>query len=119
MRIYYSHAMKVYGTTQEKIHRILIGRHFPDSILVDPGTLQSNPEKARRGMEYCLELVHTCDSLVFVRYMNAITAGVGKEVNHALSHGKPVYELERAAIRPVSEPVDYLSREQTVALYRV
>jgi hypothetical protein len=119
MRVYYSHAMKVYGTKEETVHRAIITDHFPGSTLVDPGTMQSNPEKARRGMEYCLELVDTCDSLVFVRYMEVITAGVGKEVNHALSRGKPVFELERTTIRPIKEPVDYLSREQTVALYRV
>lgn len=109
--------MPIYGTAQERFERILITHHFPGSEIVDPGAIQNNPEKRRRGMEYCLELVDTCHSVVFTRFKNVITAGVGKEVNHALSGGKPVHELEGANMVQVTKPVNYLSREETVALY--
>jgi len=109
--------MPIYGTKQERRERLLIEQHFPGHEIVDPGAIQTNPEKRRRGMEYCLELVETCDSVVFTRFLSVITAGVGKEVNHALSKGKLVHELQGVRVVPVTEPVAYLSREETVELY--
>ncbi|MGH9920740.1 MAG: hypothetical protein ACRD6W_17950 [Nitrososphaerales archaeon] len=109
--------MKIYGTEQERLQRGVITHHFPGCTLVDPGTLQSNPEKTRRGMEYCLELVDACDSVVFSRFKDLITAGVGKEVNHGLLRGKSVYEIQRLNVVQITEPVDYLSRDDTIALY--
>jgi hypothetical protein len=117
MRIYYSHAMPIYGTERERLERFLITQLFPGSEIVDPGAIQNNPEKQRRQMEYCLELVDTCDSVVYTRFMDVITAGVGKEVNHALSRGKPVHELQGVKVVQIIKPVDHLSREETIALY--
>lgn len=118
MRVYYSHAMPLYGTQTERLHKVIIESHFPGCVVVDPGTYQTNPEKARRGMEYCLELVDGCHSLVFSRYMNYVTAGVGVEVNHAISSKKPVFELAKRSFNEVLGPVKHLSREETVLLYR-
>lgn len=117
MRVYYSHAMPLYGTQKEKLEKILITNYFPGCDIVDPGTYQSNVEKARRGMDYCLELVDQCESVVFSRYENFITAGVGKEVNHALSKAKLVYELKKGVLSQVGEPVEYLDRDETRMLY--
>lgn len=119
MRIYHSHAMKIYGTPQERLEALLIKRQFPGCMIVNPGTMQTNQEKQIRGMDYCLELVEACDSLVFSRYQKEITSGVGMEVNHALSKGKPVYELQGLNIVQIDQPVQYLSREATVTKYRL
>lgn len=110
--------MMIYGTQKEKLEAFLIKHHFPGCAIVDPGAIQTNPEKARRGMEYCLELVETCDALVFTKYEGVITAGVGKEVNHALARGKTVHELQKLEMVEVTAPVEYLSREETVELYQ-
>lgn len=44
-------------------------------------------------MGLCLRLVEECDIVVFSRLLGKITAGVGKEVNHAMKNGKAVYEI--------------------------
>ena len=108
----------IYGTQKERVERFFIQANFPGAEIVDPGAIQTNPEKMRRGMEYYLELVETCDALVFTRYEGAITSGVGLEVNHALSKGKKVHELRKQDLLEVTTPVEYLSREKTVELYQ-
>lgn len=119
MKIYYSHAMPTYGTELERLEKDQIKLNFPESVIVDPGSFQDNPEKMLGGMEYCLRLVENCDGLVFSRFLKIITAGVGKEVNHALKKKMPVHELKNGKIRKVVKPVKYLSREKTVMLYRI
>jgi len=119
MKIYYSHAMPLYGTEVENLEKGQIKENFPESIIVDPGSFRENPEKRLGGMEYCLRLVENCDGLVFTRFLNKITAGVGKEVNHALKRKLSVHELKNGKIRKVTKPVKYLSREETVLLYRI
>jgi len=118
MRLYYSHSMMIYGTQKERSEQSFIQHHFPGAEIIDPGAIQANPEKARRGMEYCLDLVETCDALVFTRFEGAITSGVGMEVNHALSKGKRVHELRKQELFEITGPVEYLSREETVKLYQ-
>jgi len=119
MKIYYSHAIPTYGTELERLEKEQIKENFPESVIVDPGSFQDNPEKMLGGMEYCLRLVENCDGLVFSRFLKTITAGVGKEINHALKKKMPVHELQNGKIRKVTKPVKYLSREETRILYRV
>lgn len=116
MKIYYSHAMPIYGTNQELNEKKQIMKKFPKSTIVDPGTLQDNPEKQREGMEYCLRLVQTCQTLVFSKFNGKITAGVGKEVNFALKQKIDVFELNGSELHKIIKPVEYLSVMDTISL---
>jgi hypothetical protein len=49
--------------------------------------------------------------------MDKVTAGVGLEVNYALSKGIPVYELRNAKLERTTRTVRYLSREETLRHY--
>jgi len=68
-------------------------------------------------MDYCMNLVESCDALVFSRILGMVTSGVGQEVGHALALGKPVYEIIGHGVRQVFEPPSYISREETRRLY--
>ena len=117
-KIYYSHAMTIYGTEIETNEKLLILKNIPNANIVDPGSFQNNIRKQKEGMSYYLRLVEKCHSLVFTRFLNKITAGVGLEVNHALKKDMPVYELRKDKLRKISKPVTYLSRDDTNRLYR-
>ncbi|MCH7562033.1 MAG: hypothetical protein IIC67_11860 [Thaumarchaeota archaeon] len=117
MKIYYAHAMCIYGTDDEDTEMLQIKQNFPDHSIVDPGTYASNPDKRNGGMEYCMKLVSECDKLVFTRLLEKITAGVGLEINYALDSGKLVYELKKDKIKQVKKPVKYISRNDTISLY--
>jgi hypothetical protein len=118
MKIYFAHAMPTYGTRTERTQKAYIKKLFPKHKLIDPGSIQDNPQKRREGMAYCLKLVGTCDALVFSRYCDEITAGVGKEVNHALGNDLEVYELINGKAKKVKARVNYLSISDTVRLPR-
>ena len=118
MEIYYSHAMTIYGTEMETSEKLLILKNIPNAKIVDPGSFQANIQKQKEGMSYCLRLVEKCHGLVFTRFLNKITAGVGLEVNHALKNDIPVHELRKDKLRKISKPVTYLSRDDTNRLYR-
>ena len=117
MDVYYSHAMPLYGTIEEENEKQQILSNISNANIVDPGSFQDNPEKRRGGMEYCLKLVEKCDELVFSKYFGKITAGVGKEINHALSMKMSVHELWNGKLRRVTREVKYLSRLATRRLY--
>ncbi len=117
MKIYYAHAMCIYGTDDENAEISQIKDNFPDHPIVDPGTYANNPDKRKDGMGYCMKLVSGCDKLVFTRLLGKITAGVGLEINHALELGKLVYELKKNKIKQVKKPVKYISRNDTISLY--
>lgn len=72
MRIYYSHAMPLYGTPEENLQKQQISKNIPKAVIVDPGSYQDNPEKRSGGMMYCLELVEKCNGLVFTRLLDKI-----------------------------------------------
>jgi len=118
MKIYYAHAMCIYGTNDEEIEIQQIEQSFPDHSIVDPGTYANNPDKRNGGMKYCKKLVSGCDKLVFTRLLGKITAGVGIEINHALESGKNVYELKKNKIKQIKKSVKYISRNDTISLYR-
>lgn len=117
MKIYYAHAMCIYGTEDEQREIDHIKKNFPEHSIVDPGTYASNPEKRRDQMEYYKRLVSSCDKLVFTRLLGKITAGVGIEINHALESGKAVYELKKDKVKQVKKPVKFISRIDTISLY--
>ncbi len=117
MRLYYAHAMCLYGTDLEKEEVESILKGFPNHEIVDPGEHDGNPEKSRAGMKYCFNLIDGCDALVFSRLLGKVTAGVGLEISHALSKGIPVHELRNGEFKPIHRPVAYLSRDETIRHY--
>lgn len=117
MKIYYAHAMCIYGTNDEQEELGHIRNNFPDHSIVDPGSYSDNPEKRRDSMNYCKRLVSGCDILVFTRLLGKITAGVGIEINHALAESKAVFELKNGKVKQVEKPVKFISREDTISLY--
>jgi len=68
-------------------------------------------------MNFCLRLVEKCDIVVFSRLSGKITAGLGKEVNHALKKGKAVYKLTQRGLVRRYQTVKYLPRLATIRLY--
>lgn len=117
MKIYYAHAICLYGTKHEKNEMKQIKKKFPTSRIIDPGSHENTFEKSIRGMEFCLELVENSDLLIFTKLLGNITAGVGKEINHALKKGISVMELKNGKFSKITELVKYLSREETILLY--
>ncbi len=116
MKVYYSHAIPLYGTIIEKNEKEQILKNIPHAEIIDPGSYQDNPEKRRGGMEYCLKLVEKCETVVFSRFRDKITAGVGKEVNHAISRKISVYEIKKGKLVNVTKSVEHLSVLETIEL---
>src|SRR5438105_2622106 len=110
MRVFYSHPMKLYGSSVEKGEIALIEKRFVGYEVVDPSTFEP------RETEYYLELVDSCDCLVFSRYYGNVTEGVKPEVDRALSRGKPVYELRGGKFIPVTGPVINLPMRERIFL---
>ncbi len=110
MRVFYSHPMKLYGSSAEKREIALIEKRFVGYEVVDPSTLKP------RETEYYLELVDSCDCLVFSRHYGNVTEGVKPEVDRALSKGKPVYELREGKFIPVTGPVLNLPMRERIIL---
>ncbi len=115
MRVFYSHPMKLYGSAAERREISLIEKRFAGYEILDPSSLQSKAE-AGRETEYFLGLVDSCDCLVFSRYFGYITEGVKPEVDHALSAGKPVYELRDGRFIAVAGPVVNLPMRERLIL---
>ncbi len=117
MKIYYAHALCLYGREEEREEIRRIRDFFPGTVIVNPSSHENRQEKQRRYMEYCKELVEKSDSVVFSRLLGKITAGVAKEINYALSLGRPVFELKDGKIHRVRKRVRGIPREETRALY--
>jgi len=115
--LYYAHAMPIYGTLAEKHELTHIRCNFPRVRIVNPAKYQNHPEKRRDKMGFCLRLVEASDALVFSRYRGKVTAGVGKEVNHALRVGLPVFELKGKRLQRQRKRVRHLSLDETLRMY--
>lgn len=107
LRVYYAHAMCLYGKEQEKKELALIREKFKDAEIINPAKHQNLP------MDDYLELVDKCDVVVFSRLLGQVTSGVGKEVNYALEKGKDVYMLNGVSLIPIKSPVKYISCQST------
>jgi len=112
MKVYYAHAICLYGTEQEKKEIVLIREKLKDAEIINPVNYQSN------SMDFYLRLVDKCHIVVFSCLLGKVTAGVGKEVNYALKKGKDVYVLNGVSLIPIKSPVKYISRQSTRELYR-
>jgi hypothetical protein len=115
-KTYYAHAMCIYGHLVESQELAAIRRRFKGSV-VNPAKYDDDPEKRRDTIGFCLRLIERCDVIVFSKLLGKITAGVGKEINHALKLKKPVYELCDGKVSRRIRPVRYLTRTRTITLY--
>ena len=117
-RVYFAHAMCTYGKPDE--HRDLrrIRCELPRISIVNPARYEGHPSKLADTMGFCLKLVEGSDMVVFTRLMGEITSGVGKEVNHALRLGRPVFELTENTLYRRVRRVKCLSRRATIDLYQ-
>ncbi len=117
-KVYYAHAMCLYGGPEEYQAMAQIRQKFRGRRIVNPADYDGHPEKRRDGVKFCLRLVEGCDSVVFSRLLDRVTAGVGKEVNHAMRIGKPVHELVAGRFVRLTRPVKHISRPATINLYK-
>lgn len=117
-RVYYAHAICIYGRPDERKELSCIRKKIRRAKVINPARYAGHPEKQLDTVGFCLKLVDNCDVVVFSRLLGQITAGVGKEVNHALKTGKAVFELNGSEMKPVSRRVKYVSRAATRRLYR-
>jgi hypothetical protein len=116
-KLYYAHAMCMYGTREERRDLGRIRRRFSGSQIVNPADYDGHPGKLAEGVNFCLRLVKQCDLVVFSPLLGKVTAGVGKEVNYALRIGKPVFKIAGGRFSKCKAPVTYLSRLATLGLY--
>lgn len=116
--IYYAHALCVYDTPCEQKELKAIRAKFRKCRVVNPSRYSEHPEKLRDNVEFCLRLVAKCDIVVYSCLLGKVTAGVGKEVNHALKLGKVVYEIQSAGLVQRQRRVKHLTRLRSIQLYR-
>ena len=116
--VYYAHAMCTYGELDEWRELKHIRRELSRISIDNPAKYDGHPLKQTDTVGFCLRLVEGCDAVVFTRLMGEITAGVGKEVNHARKIGKPVFELSDGKLIRRARKVTYISRRATVNLYK-
>lgn len=114
-KVYYAHAMWLYGTRTEQGELLSIRSRFSEHDIVNPSEL--NRPEGEEGIEFYKEQVSRCDVLVFSRLAGEITTGVGLEINHALSENKPVFELEGGKFVRIRRPVRFLTRQETRDLF--
>lgn len=117
-RVYYAHAMCTYGELDGWRELRHIRRVLSRISIVNPAKYDGHPEKQTDTVGFCLKLVEGCDIVIFSRLMGKVTAGVGKEVNHALKIGKPVFELANGKLTRRARKVAFISRSATISLYR-
>jgi hypothetical protein len=115
--VYYAHALCVYGSNSEAAELKAIRSRFKKHKIVNPANYENHPEKQKETVNFCLRLIEKCDIVVFSCLLEKITAGVGKEINHALKLGLAVYELKPTGFSRRHRPVKYLSRARTIHLY--
>ena len=117
-KVYYAHAICLYGQADECKELGCIRKRFRNATVVNPARYDGHPDKQIDTVGFCLKLIDKCDVVVFSRLLGKITSGVGKEVNHALKNGKSVFELTADEIKPCTRRVKYVSRVATRKLYR-
>ncbi len=117
-KVYYAHAMCLYRSQAEWEEVHAIKRFFRDAKIINPADYSNHPEKRADTMGFCLRLVEGSDVVVFSRLLEKVTAGVGMEVNHALKLERPVLELIGKKIVKQANPVKYITRSDTKALYK-
>lgn len=107
--IYYAHAMCLYWHPAEDLELDLTHHAFPRCEIINPAEYNDHRDKRRDVLNFCFRLIDKSDGVIFSRLLGRITAGVGAEVNHALSIGKQVFELKDWEFVPLTKPVRFIS----------
>ena len=117
-KVYYSHPVPSYGTEKEKDDIGRIEGKFGRVQIINPAdTKPQHLTNFNNEMEFFFKQIDKCNAVVFRRFGNIITSGVGKEINYALGKGKAVFEITDKGFKKVTKPVDFISRELTHELY--
>ncbi|MEM3637072.1 MAG: hypothetical protein QXX17_05140 [Conexivisphaerales archaeon] len=110
--VYYAHAIALYHSTEEMEMTSVITKELGHLDIINPKYIPGNGT-----MQPYFNTIDLCDVVVFSRYKGKVMAGVGAEINYALSKSKAVYELRNGKLRIVRHPVSYLGRDETRRLY--
>lgn len=116
-KTYYAHAKCMYGHPHEKKELAAIRRLLKDTQIVNPRRYEGRPEKRYGGLRFCFQLIDKAHVLVYSKILGRITAGVGAEINYALSVRKLVYQLRDGKLIRQSRPVKHASIPSTFSLY--
>ena len=117
MRVYYAHSQSEYKTP--KADKVVRGLRLLGLDVVNPSDglhvdtvvqMYDDGCSSDQVMQYFLDIVDTCDVLVFSRVHGcidgSITAGVAREIQHAIQSGKLALE--------VADSMDVLARTLSV-----
>ncbi len=111
MKIYYARPMNIYGKPIDIANKALLQKLGFE--VIDPDKKELVEKYAVQGMSAFYEVIDTCDALTyFTTGEGSITSGVMKEIYHAQSQNKPVFEIPNflgKKILTVEETRQYLS----------
>jgi hypothetical protein len=117
MRCYLAHPVTDYGGSSRQLAAV--------AAIETHGWTVENPDQhvhqdayRQHGMQHFLDVVEDCSALAFLRFEDGyIGAGVAKEIECALRHGIPVYDVSEGSLDPVGNmmPECVLTVEQTRA----
>ena len=83
MKIYYAHHLWKYNTDIEKYELDIIKRYFPNSEIINPnGHIEQGREESMI-MKDCLEIIESCNILIFSSVNGVVGRGVVDEFNKA------------------------------------
>lgn len=116
MKIYYAHPMIMYGSLKESEDLKIISEKYPEAEIIDPRYIR-NKDLENRMLIY-LNTIENCDLVVVRRIPNfQLTAGIGKEINHALEKGITVLEIKNKKFYHLNKKQSYFTREQSNILF--
>ena len=98
MKIYYAHHLWKYDTNIETWEQDLIAEHFPQCEIVNPNGAVKQGRSEEDIMADCLQMVRSCDGLVFSSLSGVIGQGVMQEIAEAHRHGLTVWYLHHGTI---------------------
>jgi hypothetical protein len=113
--IYCAHATCLYGEPDEKKELKAIRSRFRNYRIVNPSR-HIHPDRDTM-MEFYEGLAAKCDIVAYSCLFGTVTAGVGKEVNHALSLGKSVYKIGPRGLVQRKRQVSYADPRRTRHLH--
>ncbi len=107
LKVYYSHPISTYRTEKERISLSLINRKFPDAVVINPDSYES------QSMNDYFELLSTCDALAYHENEHSrITKGVMSELWIAEELDKPIYHITTHEITSKKIPVLTVSSKE-------
>jgi len=78
MRIYHAHPVTTYGTERERVEQEIIVKHFKGCTIVNPAYFAQMVDHG--DTEFYLNLVDSCDVVVYSDIAGFLTAGVARKL---------------------------------------